>query len=252
MTNRSSLEINQTSGFMLDMVALARHGKLAIPQFQRPYIWSQEDVIEFLDSMVHRWPVGGFFTWMPRVTIANDVMRPLFGPDAVDTGSARSLLLDGQNRILTLTWAMTDLSNDVRRDTLAKIVSAGERDVWCGPEMLVAFPFDNTFAFVDPEQVDPDTMLPATLLFDNSALHRHYLSSPREDLPEALLDAVDDMMAALRESRITLTEFHTNDIGEVRKAFHRICRAGVPMSEEDLERSIAWFDTHPSNPEPGR
>ncbi len=73
-------------------------GAIALPEFQRGYVWNRDQVRGLMDSLYRRHPVGGLLVWTTRTE----------NPDVTARGSATlaagtvKLLLDGQQRITTL------------------------------------------------------------------------------------------------------------------------------------------------------
>ena len=79
---------------------LVDSGDLALPEFQRGYVWNREQVRGLLSSLYRGYPIGGFMTWNTRAEGA----AARGGPVAVD-GTVK-LLLDGQQRVTTLYGVM--------------------------------------------------------------------------------------------------------------------------------------------------
>lgn len=71
-------------------------GDIALPEFQRGYVWNREQVRGLLTSLYRGYPVGSFMTWNTKAEGA----ATRGGPVAVD-GTVK-LLLDGQQRATTL------------------------------------------------------------------------------------------------------------------------------------------------------
>ncbi|MDH7794584.1 MULTISPECIES: DUF262 domain-containing protein [unclassified Beijerinckia] len=72
------------------------NGHMALPEFQRGYVWNRDQVRGLFDSLYRRHPVGGLLVW---ATEANTAIRRGDGP--VASGIVK-LLLDGQQRITSL------------------------------------------------------------------------------------------------------------------------------------------------------
>lgn len=72
------------------------NGAIALPEFQRGYVWSRLQVRGLMDSLYREHPVGSLLTWLSRTETA--VAR---GDGALQPGTVQ-LLLDGQQRITTL------------------------------------------------------------------------------------------------------------------------------------------------------
>jgi hypothetical protein len=79
---------------------LVDSGDLALPEFQRGYVWNREQVRGLLGSLYKGYPIGGFMTWNTKAEGA----AARGGPVAVD-GTVK-LLLDGQQRVTTLYGVM--------------------------------------------------------------------------------------------------------------------------------------------------
>ena len=78
---------------ILDQIDL---GSMALPEFQRGYVWNRDQVRELMQSLYHRYPVGSLLVWLTKtesLSIRGD------GPVAP---SVVELILDGQQRITSL------------------------------------------------------------------------------------------------------------------------------------------------------
>lgn len=101
-----------------------QYGVLVLPEFQRGYVWSRDQVRALMASLYRRYPVGGLLIWTAEVD--RSVIRGEAAPGVV------RLLLDGQQRVTSLygvvngeppsffqgnAKAFTDLYFDVRTET---------------------------------------------------------------------------------------------------------------------------------------
>ncbi|MFM9453408.1 GmrSD restriction endonuclease domain-containing protein [Streptomyces europaeiscabiei] len=71
-------------------------GDIALPEFQRGYVWTRDQVRGFFQSLYRGYPIGGFLTWSTK---AEGVQTR--GGDSGRDGTIH-LLLDGQQRVTTL------------------------------------------------------------------------------------------------------------------------------------------------------
>ena len=76
---------------ILDKVEL---GSLALPEFQRGYVWNREQVRNLFSSLYRRNPVGSLLVWETAVGMAK-----IKGDNQMIGGDNIKLLLDGQQRI---------------------------------------------------------------------------------------------------------------------------------------------------------
>lgn len=80
-------------GTVLDQIDL---GSMALPEFQRGYVWNREQVRSLMHSLYHQHPVGSLLVWVTKTESADA------RGDAQLTPGTVKLLLDGQQRITSL------------------------------------------------------------------------------------------------------------------------------------------------------
>ena len=78
---------------VLDQIDL---GSMALPEFQRGYVWNREQVRSLMASLYRRHPVGSLLVWVTKTETAE-----VRGDGSLNPGSVK-LLLDGQQRITCL------------------------------------------------------------------------------------------------------------------------------------------------------
>lgn len=78
---------------ILDQIDL---GSMALPEFQRGYVWNREQVRGMMQSLYRKYPIGSLLIWVTQTDTANARGDTELTPGAV------KLLVDGQQRITTL------------------------------------------------------------------------------------------------------------------------------------------------------
>ena len=78
---------------LLDQIDL---GAVALPEFQRGYVWNRDQVRSLMDSLYRKHPVGSLLVWVTKTEEANARGESPLAPGSV------KLLLDGQQRVTTL------------------------------------------------------------------------------------------------------------------------------------------------------
>lgn len=71
-------------------------GDIALPEFQRGYVWTRDQVRAFFQSLYRGYPIGGFLTWSTKAESAST------RGDGPEKDGTVQLLLDGQQRVTTL------------------------------------------------------------------------------------------------------------------------------------------------------
>lgn len=88
------------------IISLLRAGRLALPDFQRDFVWSPAKVVELLDSVSRGWPVGSLLLLRgPQRFEAKPIDA---GPSL--RGEVDVFALDGQQRITALFHALANVS----------------------------------------------------------------------------------------------------------------------------------------------
>ncbi|MEH6412708.1 DUF262 domain-containing protein [Pseudomonas sp. CGJS7] len=85
-----------------------RTSRLALPDFQREFVWKPNEVVELLDSVAKQWPIGSILLLSGPQPFATKEIES--GPSVSPT-DLESYILDGQQRITSLYHAIMDVSD---------------------------------------------------------------------------------------------------------------------------------------------
>src|SRR5499433_3718007 len=78
------------------LLTWVKSGEIAIPEIQRPFVWSATKVRNLLDSLFQGYPVGYLIAWRnPDVKLKDG-----------STSSGKRILIDGQQRVTALMTAL--------------------------------------------------------------------------------------------------------------------------------------------------
>lgn len=209
------------------LVEQVKHGHIALPDIQRPFVWKASKVRDLFDSMYRGYPVGTLMLWETGAQVGT---RQVGGGES-DT-VARALIVDGQQRLTSLFAVLTG------REIVTK--SFEKRPI------RIAFrPIDETFEVADAA-IDRD----AEFISDISALWRDgYKSTVRaffenlqrstdEELSHAQQDDLEeriDRVRDLRDFRFQVIELSAAaDEEQVADIFVRINSKGVQLNQADF------------------
>jgi uncharacterized protein with ParB-like and HNH nuclease domain len=87
---------------VIDLLDNVTSGEFRVPRFQRPYVWSPDDMIQLFDSVLKGYPIGSLLIWQTdRQDITSlDSIGPItlseIGP------VVKSYVVDGHQRLATL------------------------------------------------------------------------------------------------------------------------------------------------------
>ena len=83
-------------------------GKLLVPEMQRRYVWRSTQVRDLFDSLYRGYPVGSILVWdRPDGDVEGRVLDVGESAGKVKSGETQ-LLLDGQQRLTSLTSILKD------------------------------------------------------------------------------------------------------------------------------------------------
>lgn len=104
------MDHSPTSYTIDKLVTWVEARKLALPDFQRDFVWNPSKVAELLDSISRGWPVGSLLVLEgPQPFQA----KPLDAAPKVHQKEVEKYILDGQQRVTALYHAVTDVSDIV-------------------------------------------------------------------------------------------------------------------------------------------
>ena len=87
-----------------------KSGEIAIPEIQRPFVWTSSQVRDLVDSLYKGYPVGYLITWRnPNVKLKDGSIS-----------AGKKILIDGQQRVTALTTAL--VGQQVINDSYDKII----------------------------------------------------------------------------------------------------------------------------------
>lgn len=99
-----------TSFTLRHLVDNIKRGDIALPELQRPFVWSNSKARDLFDSMYRGFPVGYLLFWATGAELG----ARQIGTEKKDAHVARWLIVDGQQRLTSLYSVMT--SEEVVRE----------------------------------------------------------------------------------------------------------------------------------------
>ena len=111
-------------------------GKLALPDFQRNFIWPASNTARLLASVLARFPAGALLTWRAPKGILPD--RAFAGAPAVpeQDGFPERLVLDGQQRLTALYRALRGVGVERYFVALKEFIDPSTLEVRDGDDIL--------------------------------------------------------------------------------------------------------------------
>lgn len=79
-----------------------RRGETKIPQFQRPFVWKEEQAIDLLDSIANHYPIGSLLLWKTPSKLTTERNIGDFLLPKTDDLTPTDYVLDGQQRLTVI------------------------------------------------------------------------------------------------------------------------------------------------------
>lgn len=212
--NPDELEVrNINIGRALNKV---ENGEFRIPQFQREFSWSKQDVVKLFDSIYNNYPVGSLFIWSPKTDDHFREFNAVDQPEPSDIDRKISFVLDGQQRLTSLYYGLNGIETedyDYNRilfdfETEEFTLGSGKSDNLVSVSDIWG---DNMSMFFD--QYDADTV-----------------------------EKLNECSNRFKNYELPLIEINTDEFDEVIEVFERINQSGENLSRFDIVHANIWSE----------
>ena len=196
-----------------------KSGEIAIPEIQRPFVWTAARVRDFMDSLYKGYPVGYVIAWR------NPDVRTKDGKTAM----GKKILIDGQQRVTALRAAI------LGEPVLNKHYQKGRITIAFHP-LQDKFEVSNPAIRSDPQWI-PDI---AQLVGGREGLlqaHPRYMEANPSADPDKVAAAMTSLTDIAKRQVGMIELEHDLDIEEVTEIFIRINSKGVVLSQADFAMS---------------
>lgn len=201
------------------ILAWINSGEIAIPEIQRPFVWSSTQVRDLLDSLLQGFPVGYLIIWQnPTIKLRNGT-----------SSAGKKILIDGQQRITAL---MTALMN---QEVITKDYARTRIKIAFHPQEM-RFEVPNSVIMKDSMWVqDVATIFTdnfSTYEFINNYCAKHPDVNPNE------LDQNLKRLLAIKYNPLGIVILNSElDIETVTEIFVRVNSKGVGLGQADFAMS---------------
>lgn len=214
--------------FLKDLIADINSGQIKVPQFQRQFVWKEDQALKLLDSIASNYPVGSLLLWRTKNSLAVERNIGAFKLPETDDMSPTDYVLDGQQRLTVIYSAFGALE---KQDGFEAVYDLNEQNFIESPEEFSQIQF--------PLRIIYNT---TKLLNFRSGL----VSYPNAGQLQERLDGLIDVITNYRIPVVTLKEL---TVEEVCPIFERINSSGTRLSTYDLMVAATWTESFDLNDE---
>lgn len=201
-------------------------GEIRIPSFQRGFVWEEDDVAFFIDSLYKGYPIGAVLFWRTKERLLNERNLGHFLLPEPTKDYPVDYVLDGQQRLTSIfSVFQTELTSmhDPDWKDIYYMIGSGIKSQ------------DVQFMPLEKEDVDLKRHFPIRTLFDSVEYRK-----ATESLDDNEKTEIDKLQETFKEISIPIQLMETDDKSIVAIVFERINRAGVPLKSFQLLTAWSW------------
>ncbi|RKQ64145.1 GmrSD restriction endonuclease domain-containing protein [Oceanibaculum indicum] len=213
-------------------------GRVQIPKFQRPYVWSPQMKRELFQSVLSGYPIGSLLFWEPRdITVQTmDRIGPIAAPASIAKNGV-SLVLDGHQRLATLYGVLRHAEGP------EQIKKANQEQL----SWLIGYDLEKeeTRQMRLPEDFSDPRVLPLRAVLRTAEWIKFArLLDAQTDISDEkkaiYLDRADAIQRAIRDYRIALTIMRDGNVDDAVAIFSLINRSGKPMTSDQMAVALTY------------
>lgn len=247
-----ALEVTTDKKRLIDIMEGAQQGTVALPQFQRNFVWARDKIEDLLRSLIKGYYVGSFLVLDVDKEAQPFAIRPIVGVDLKPQNMRPTwLLLDGQQRLTSLHYAFTAPDEGTGNTKhpyrffirLDKILEGADE------EIVFSERADRTTEWEDEKYQFEQRVLPLTSVADWANWKDRYddwlvdtdqmglREKYRKEWREVWRAAIEDNILKRYIPYVELPRVRDDDdegIAEVCTVFEKINSTGEPLSVYDL------------------
>lgn len=248
LTALASENLNPSLRSLLEDV---QRGHIRVPRFQRPFVWTDEQRLELLQSVRDNMPIGSLLVW--RTIKFKLASFPRVGPHVIPPivelapATGWQYLLDGHQRVSTLLGLLLPPSMEMPANRLFDDEDEEKDEIdWDIQYDLHTQEF--VFARKRMAHIVRRPLLPLWTLFDGRLVNKHMRDMRKQGLQESWTDEnlemwearADQLSYRFQQCRIPIVVMVTDDLTLAAKTFQRINSLGTPMDEAHLVAALTW------------
>jgi len=217
--------------FLKNIIDDVKKGEIKIPQFQRKFVWKEQQALDLLDSIANNYPIGSLLLWRTQVKLATERNIGDFRLPETDDLTPTDYVLDGQQRITVIYSCL------------------GAPDTETG--FAVVFDLQKNVFQPKPDQHNA-LSFPLRWLYETTKLLDFRTGLKTYPDHETYQTRLDALIAAFTNYKLPVVTLKDLSIEEVCPIFERINSSGTKLSTYDLMVAATWSQTFDLNDETGK
>jgi len=203
-------------------------GEIALPEFQRDFIWQPPAVADLLRTVARQWPAGTFLV-LEVEDKPDFAFKALKG--APSATKPKILILDGQQRTTALYHALTERASETYFVDMGKVLDAGEFE-----DEALLYRKTTRFAkdYPDVEAMAKARIAKVATIANDLAFNQWTRYFPDAEQDE-MFRIRQELLPGLREYEIPAVRLPSDvPLAAIAKIFETLNRTGVRLATFDL------------------
>ncbi|CAN96926.1 MULTISPECIES: DUF262 domain-containing protein [Sorangium] len=220
-------------------------GQIVIPKFQRPLVWPKEMRLALLDSILEGIPIGTVMLWRTRSgeMSVKERLGPFLLPIADRSAPVRQYLLDGEQRLTTLYFALIG-AQKLEQDSDDTNEPSEAFQVYYDLRAKV-FVTRQDLGAVLPHHLPLTDMLQGARLvkFQRNLVGERRAGGREHELyadADDLVSLSDEIADAFRQYKFPTVPVTSENVELVTRTFQRVNSQHVTMSEVHMVNALTW------------
>jgi hypothetical protein len=219
MRKNIASRINTDTSLISTLITGVNKGEIKIPQFQRRFVWKDDQALDLLDSIANNYPVGSLLLWRTKDKLRAERNIGEFRLPFTDDMDPTDYVLDGQQR-LTVIYSCLGASEDEKGFSVVYDLE---------DEQFLRLPdFPKIFHF------------PLRRMFNTTKLLNFRTALQVSEKANEYQERLDAIIHAFQEYRLPVVTLKDLSVEEVCPVFERINSSGTKLSTYDLMVAATW------------
>lgn len=233
-------EVKPEIVFIFELVRDVASGKVRIPNFQRPFVWRRQQMLDLLDSIRLQFPIGSLLVWETDARLSS--VRWV-GPVPVPSQTEGTVkhVLDGHQRLSTLAGTLMALRDDqpVREDD----DDPDRWRIWFNAK-------DGVFEHPKPGTSLEPWHFPLWKLMDTIEFLEECNRMLRDGKTEAnsYVQAVQDLARTFQAYKLPVISIKNTELNQAVEIFARLNSKGQPMTADQMVSALTYREDSSGQP----
>lgn len=216
--------------FIEDLLDEVQSGQLRVPRFQRPFVWSPEDMRQLFDSIYKGYPIGSLLIWETSENLAS---LDLIGPFAISEAQGRpvSYILDGHQRLTTLLTGLRLPANAKR---------SKEQEHW---KWWLFFDLEKKEFVHDPNCTHDPKLFPLRALLktvDFLSQSRQIQQALIPSIAEEYIHDAESIAQKIKAYKVPVTRIRGGKLNDAVAIFSRLNSLGMGMTADQMISALTY------------